>query len=322
MMQLLGDVFGIVVFLSFAGGLYASGLFICKRALCFALPFWTHAVGIGLFAVPVVLPGAVLFPPEAAIWIPGYVTASIAWAVGAAAALLLLVAVEILSLLKVRELKPCRDARLVETYRLCAQTVGVRRLPELLSGAFGGPAGVVVLLRPVVVIDEEMLGGLSDKELVAVLCHELTHVKRGHHVAKRTLDLCTILHWFNPLMWLFRRDFLLGCETDCDRRVCWALSESCSRTEYAKALLLLWERAGKHAPLSGATINALGYVAARRRLSCIVREPSRARKAFAIAFATACLAATVAVSGSLSEGYFYPYAQHGAEGTVVELVER
>ncbi len=321
-MQLLGDSFSIVVFLTLTGAVYAFGLFICKRVFCFTLPLWMHAAGIIFFIVPIVVPGSMLIPPEATQWLPGYVAASLVWICGAAVALLVFSAIRVLSFLSMRSLVPCEDVRLRKLYQECVNVVGVPQAPRLLSGTLGEPAGVAAFFRPAIVVNEAMLHKLSDKELSVVLCHELVHVKRGHHLFKCALDACTTLHWFNPLMWLFRHDFLLSCEIDCDRFSRSALSGACSRSEYAKTLLHLEGQTYKRSMFARTTINALDYLIVKQRVSCIIQEPPLSQKRLALMFATVSLAATLALASSLSEGYFYPYAQSQGSEASAELADR
>ncbi len=79
--------------------------------------------------------------------------------------------------------------------------------------------GVWGIVRPVVVLPEEMTEHLSEEELETVLLHELTHIERrdnffGHmHAA-----LCCVF-WFHPLVWLINYRMLGEREQACDEKV-------------------------------------------------------------------------------------------------------
>lgn len=107
-------------------------------------------------------------------------------------------------------------------------------------------------LRPVVVLPKSG-PVLQDKDLSAVLSHELTHYKRGDVLYKWLVVLVTALHWFNPLVhWLGRR-IALDCELSCDQAVLAALPQE-ERIGYGELLLAL--AAGRRLP-TGITATTL-----------------------------------------------------------------
>ncbi len=76
---------------------------------------------------------------------------------------------------------------------------------------------------------------LSSSELDSLLLHELAHYWRGDHYV-RVLELaCHILYWWNPLVWLARRQIEAVEEQCCDA---WVLQrQRGTRHCYAEALL-------------------------------------------------------------------------------------
>lgn len=57
----------------------------------------------------------------------------------------------------------------------------------------------------------------AEKELL--LTHEWTHVKRRDMFWQWGAILVVIMHWYNPLAWLFKREFERVCEYSCDEQV-------------------------------------------------------------------------------------------------------
>ena len=70
--------------------------------------------------------------------------------------------------------------------------------------------------RPVIVLPDraytpEMLGG--------ILRHELTHYRRGDLAVKWFATAVLCVHWYNPFVYLFRREIDRACELSCDERL-------------------------------------------------------------------------------------------------------
>lgn len=91
------------------------------------------------------------------------------------------------------------------------------------------------LLRPTVVLPE----GVEDRgRLEDILRHELTHLRRHDLLYKWCAAVVTSLHWFNPLMPVFRREMARRCELSCDEAAAGELSPA-ERRRYGETLLSL-----------------------------------------------------------------------------------
>lgn len=91
------------------------------------------------------------------------------------------------------------------------------------------------LLRPTVVLPE----GMEDRgRLEDILRHELTHLRRRDLLYKWFSAAVTSLHWFNPLMPVFRREMARRCELSCDEAAAGDLSPA-ERRRYGETLLSL-----------------------------------------------------------------------------------
>jgi len=79
---------------------------------------------------------------------------------------------------------------------------------------------MIGVFHPCIVIPAfAYVGNGMEREFINILHHELTHYKRKDLVYKWMVMLVTSLHWFNPLMFLIRREIALACELACDERV-------------------------------------------------------------------------------------------------------
>lgn len=106
------------------------------------------------------------------------------------------------------------------------------------SGRINTPM-LIGVLRPVVVLPQlaYMANGMGS-EFYGILRHELTHYQRHDIVYKWLVVFVTSLHWFNPLVYLIRREIADACELSCDEAVIENMSIS-ERKGYGNTLLAL-----------------------------------------------------------------------------------
>lgn len=78
--------------------------------------------------------------------------------------------------------------------------------------------------------------GYSEKDLPYVLAHERAHVRRRDNLRRVLAFIVTAVHWFNPLAWLFLREYLAQTELACDERVLAGLDAE-GRKAYALTLV-------------------------------------------------------------------------------------
>jgi beta-lactamase regulating signal transducer with metallopeptidase domain len=79
--------------------------------------------------------------------------------------------------------------------------------------------GVWRVFHPVIVLPEGIAGRLGDKEIEAVIMHELVHVlHRDNLTGTLQMIVCSLL-WFHPLAWLIDRRLLAEREMWCDETV-------------------------------------------------------------------------------------------------------
>lgn len=88
------------------------------------------------------------------------------------------------------------------------------------------------LFRPVIYLPS----GMDAEEKCYVLAHEDCHRRRKDHLVKIWIYVVTILHWFNPFVWLAYSLCCKDMEISCDEAVL-AKSKKNIRKEYAASLL-------------------------------------------------------------------------------------
>lgn len=120
-----------------------------------------------------------------------------------------------------------------ETYAALAAELGIKNSPRLaVSGKLDSPV-VLGVLRPRLLLPGEDFGG---EELDFVLRHELTHYKRRDLWYKLLLLTANAVHWFNPLIYLLRRQAEADLELTCDDAVVAGCGRE-TRKAYSETLL-------------------------------------------------------------------------------------
>ena len=304
MMPMLGKLFNILLFVGVVGSLFTVALWFFQKILRIALPIGAGLLGAVFYLWPIVFAQVHLISPEEALWIEAYQTASLIWAVGAVCFLGYYLLRSLFAFRAIAGYPACTNRRLTRIYCECAEALRMKRVPELLLSTSRDPACVVTLLRPRVILNEDMVLQLSDKEIQVVLCHELMHIKRRHHWVQALYDGVTILHWGNPLAWIAKREFAQACELDCDS---WALKRLPDVTAkgYTATMLHLLEISSAPARAQFGRMGALGLM--KQRFVNILKVPSSIQKGAMLFVVACCVALTIYFSVSLSLSMFYPY---------------
>ncbi|MDR3295372.1 MAG: M56 family metallopeptidase [Clostridiales Family XIII bacterium] len=91
------------------------------------------------------------------------------------------------------------------------------------------------LFRPAIILPDREY---TEAQLQAVLAHELAHLRRKDMLVRWAAALACSVHWFNPLVWLVRREIDRACELACDEAVVSGLDTDGKRT-YGETLLAI-----------------------------------------------------------------------------------
>lgn len=128
--------------------------------------------------------------------------------------------------------RTARPARENEQARLAA-LCGKRRMPRLRRSIAVTAPVTMGLFRPCIVLPEREYDAA---ELDCILAHEYTHIRRRDIAYKWLALLVGAVHWFNPLVWLLRREIDRVCELSCDAAVARRMDPE-QRTAYCRTLL-------------------------------------------------------------------------------------
>lgn len=231
-MQILGNIFNAIIFVSAIGGIFCVLSLFINHILGCTLPLWFPFCGMILFCFPFLSPDVFLISPETQEWLNGFYIACWIWVCGCG---ILFVHDTIRSIMAKQALKGyqlCNNERLNALCLRCAEIVGLKKVPALYWGTLDNPICVTNAIRPAIIISKTSIEKLTDVELSAVFFHELTHIKRKHILLERIYDYVCILNWLNPFAWIAKGDFSLHCETDCDCNALKFSQGKVTETEY------------------------------------------------------------------------------------------
>ncbi|MGI5930848.1 M56 family metallopeptidase [Pseudoflavonifractor sp.] len=181
-------------------------------------------------------------------------------------------------------------------YEDACRMLGVTRAPRLLVCPGLRSPMQAGLLRPMVLLPDENSG---EEALRAALLHELTHYRRLDLCYKWLAEAAVCVHWFNPLVYVLRRELSRECELSCDESVLGQLDES-GRRVYGASLLALAR------PVSGPTKNNMTLAMSRdgeqlkERLYAIMKFESKGKLTVAVAVG---VAAALCLCGVLAGAY-------------------
>ncbi|AGL00762.1 M56 family metallopeptidase [Desulfoscipio gibsoniae] len=156
-------------------------------------------------------------------------------------------------------------------YRDLCRQVGIKTpLPVVISHHLTSPC-LVGLFRSYIAITPE---AKTDRTILRhVLLHELCHFKQKDNLFSLLRNICCIIYWFNPLVWMAALASRDDSELSCDDRVLRYLDEKES-LEYGHTLLILFNACHKKvAILNTATAMANGKSRIKTRISMIINRP-------------------------------------------------
>lgn len=107
----------------------------------------------------------------------------------------------------------------------CARRLELHRIPRVVVTKKLATPAVFGVFRPVLLMPRDYLGRLSQQGTEHMLLHELAHIKRGDLIAHGLYMLLQIVYWYNPLLWLVRRQVHHLRELSCDATVAELLRE-------------------------------------------------------------------------------------------------
>lgn len=114
-------------------------------------------------------------------------------------------------------------------------------IPYKICSMIASPM-MVGIIHPIILMPPI---ALSKSELTLILRHELIHYKRKDIWYKIMLLAATIIHWYNPFVYLMAKATSLQCEISCDALVL-QKADMQTRVEYGETILCVIRNANIH----------------------------------------------------------------------------
>ncbi|QDU10410.1 M56 family metallopeptidase [Gimesia aquarii] len=150
-----------------------------------------------------------------------------------------------------RQAQPASD-NLNQMAQVLAAQIGLKSVPRLqmVKGNLS-PLLWFCFSRARIILPTDLIKQLDDAECETLLLHELVHYRRGDHWVRLIELLATGIYWWNPILWLVRREIRVTEEQCCDAWVIQTLPEK--RRSYAEVLVKAISYVSQSSQITGAT---------------------------------------------------------------------
>jgi len=108
-----------------------------------------------------------------------------------------------------------------------------KKTPKLIVSNYATTPMLIGLFKPTIVLPNLIY---TDEQLAGIMLHELTHMRRLDIGVKWLSLAACAFHWFNPLVWLARREIDRVCELACDEAVIRKMDTD-SKQSYGETLI-------------------------------------------------------------------------------------
>lgn len=161
---------------------------------------------------------------------------------------------------------PVCDIEKLEDLSAAMERIGIKRPVELGVNPLVSSPMLIGFFNPCIVLPNADIG---EKDFYYIILHELIHLKRRDILYKWLMQFTVCLHWFNPMVYLMRREIIKGCEFSCDEAVLGIVGEHYA-SNYGKTLLDAMPAVGKYKESFGAVTLNQNKQLLRERLCAIM----------------------------------------------------
>ena len=143
----------------------------------------------------------------------------------------------------------------------------------------------------------------TDAQLISILLHELTHLRRRDIIVKWLSVLAGALHWFNPVVYLARREINSSCELACDESIIRSLNTNGKRN-YGDTLIAVVAAHGAAHTAHPAAMSSANFIFAREKEALKERLGSimKYKRFSAMTVVLSCALLVVVICGAIILG--------------------
>ncbi len=158
------------------------------------------------------------------------------------------------------------DTELLDRLSLASEQLSIKRPIELAVNPLISSPLLIGFFHPCIVLPST---DIPEKNFQYILLHELIHYKRRDIFYKWLVQITCCLHWFNPFVYLMRREITKTCELSCDEALLAKIGGDCAQ-EYGKTLLDAMAAVGKYKENPGAVTLSENKQLLKERLDAIM----------------------------------------------------
>lgn len=193
---------------------------------------------------------------------------SIVWAIVAIFAALIILSINTVLFFKVNKQPFCKDTDTIKVFKKCKSIMNISRCIPIVCDRHINTPSLFGVISPKILIDLNLVYKLSPEEKKYIFLHELSHFKKKDIVINWIILFCTILNWFNPIIWFAFRRMREDCEIACDAYVLSYLEKK-EQIEYGKAIINLLKFVSDTKWIIGTTAVISGKSNIKRRIIMI-----------------------------------------------------
>ncbi|WP_066307244.1 M56 family metallopeptidase [Bacillus sp. FJAT-29814] len=166
-----------------------------------------------------------------------YDTAAVLWIIGVSSILLYILCVNILMMAKLKKCSACDREDLLEILEAEKTRLKINSKIKIIYSNYSKSPAVYGILRPKILISEELIDKLTPEEFKFVISHELNHIRSKDLAVNTLLLIVKAIYWFNPLIWYSLNQIKQDCEVACDAAVINTLKKEEEVKKYGQTMI-------------------------------------------------------------------------------------
>lgn len=141
---------------------------------------------------------------------------------------------------RIRELPKHTLASQVDILTKCMKKIKAKKMPEVICYPETRAPSLYGVLKPKIIISQDMVDRLTPEELEHIYLHELIHIRRGDILINWLMMIIQAIHWFNPMVWYAFNKVRKDREIFCNAQVLTYLEPE-KRKNYGNTIISLIE---------------------------------------------------------------------------------
>ncbi len=140
-----------------------------------------------------------------------------------------------------------KESEILQQVTILCQQNQIKAKPKIIRLEINTSPFIVGLRNPILVLPYSQF---TKDEISFILQHELVHLKNNHILIKMCLEVVTAIYWWNPVIWIIRKQVICALESQADAYVIGDLSSKESLSYLETLLQLCKEKTKKDTSLA------------------------------------------------------------------------